>query len=322
MPHLERTYPMKKFLLLIVALVIGLVSGGLLPCAAQAENWWESKQAGSTTDQIAVNDGGQNDVVASASRTNWEDGYVEVMAGATADTAETVNMAHAFSVASKTARHLAYEKLAETVNGLNLYSDATYDRELMVDANLRTVMRAMIRNARVVDEKQSQFADGSIWVEVTLGMKMFGEDGLIQPSIDWQQRQPVSTQPAPAPVPVKPAPAGDVTYTGLIIDAGGLGASPAMLPKLKTEGGKVIYGTGEIDKDYVMRFGIMGYQNDLEAARKIDRVGGNPLVVKAAGVSGKNRTDFVLSIADAERVLKASAATNFLKECRVVAVLN
>jgi hypothetical protein len=95
-----------------------------------------------------------------------------------------------------------------------------------------------------------------------------------------------------------------------------------MLPKLKSKGGKVIYGTGEIDKDYVMRFGIMGYQSNLEAARKLDRVGANPLVVKAVAVSGKNRTDFVLSDADAERVLNAGAAAKFLKECRVVAVVN
>ena len=120
----------------------------LLFSFSHAESWWESKQEKTATDQIEVEPSSVPGKAASASRTNWEDGYIEVMAGATADTRDTVNLAHAYSVALKTARHLAYEKLAETVGGLNLYGDATYDRELMRDANLRTVVRSMIRGAR------------------------------------------------------------------------------------------------------------------------------------------------------------------------------
>ena len=77
---------------------------------ALALSWWESKQESTPTDRIQVTDSQFPGKVASASRANWEDGYIEVMAGATADTRDTVNLAHAFSVALKTARHLAYER--------------------------------------------------------------------------------------------------------------------------------------------------------------------------------------------------------------------
>ena len=319
-----------RFFMVGCLCLIGLL---LIPAGAIAENWWESKQDGKTTDDIQVS--ASIDVpgaVSAASRTNWEDGYIEVMSGATADMRDTVNLAHAYSLAMKTARHLAYEKLAETVKGINLYSDATYDRELLRDSNLRTVVQAMIRGARVIDEKKSQFTDGSIWVEVTLGMKLFGEDGLIKPSMEWENRQPVEPAPAPEPEPVKttaaaaPAPSPDETpnetFTGLIIDAGKLDASPAMLPKIKSEGGEILYGTGEISKDYVLKYGIMGYQSTVTQARNLDRVGNNPLVIRATAVDGKNKTDFVIAREDAERLAAATANNDFLKECRVVAVIN
>lgn len=292
---------------------------------ALAEKWWQSKQAGSSTDVITRTPAEQPGVSASASRANWEDGYIEVMAGATADMKDTVNLGHAYSIATKTARHLAYEKLAETVNGLNLYSDATYDRELMMDANLRTVMKAMIRGARVVNEEKSRFSDGSLWVEVTLGLKLYGKDGLLAPSLDWQRRHPEKMQPAEKPTPVQPvaaAAAPSRKYTGLIIDASGLGASPAMLPKIVSQNGHVLYGTGEIMRDYVVRMGLMGYQNSVARARAQERVGANPLVIKAVAVSGKNKCDYVISAADTALVQAAATATPLLKECRVVAVLD
>ena len=313
--------------LLKFAILLGL----LLACIflsyrpGLAESWWESKQAGNPTDQIQISP--SMDIpgkVQSASRTNWEDGYIEVMAGATADQRDTINTAHAFAVALKSARHLAYEKLAETVGGLNLYSDATYDRELMIDSNLRTVVRSLIRNARVVDETKSQFPDGSIWVEVALGMKLNGDNGLITPSVDWYSRRPVKTVPlaeSSSAKSVSSSVSGQADYSGRIIDATGLDAAPAMLPKILSEDVGIIYGTGEIDKNYVLKMGIMGYQGDLAKAKKLERTGKNPLIIRARAVSGKNKCDFVVSRADAARIRDALKVKDFLKECRVVAVL-
>lgn len=299
-----------------------------LPQIGLTQSWWESKQEGSATDDISVTPSQFEGKAKSATRSNWEDGYIEVMAGATADMKDAVNLGHAYSIAMKTARHLAYEKLAETVGGLNLYSDATYDRELMVDSNLKTVLKAIIRKARVVNEKKSQFSDGSIWVEVTLGMKLFGEDGLIHSSVDWNNRRQVNVTPALQPAPIQPGsasasfpiPAGG--YTGLILVATGLNGSPAMLPRILSENGEVLYGTNKIDSKYIVKLGLMGYQNNLDKARTLDRVGKNPLVINAKNVSGKNKTDFVISQNDAANIKKAIAGNDFLKQCRVVAVLN
>ena len=178
----------------------------------------------------------------------------------------------------------------------------------------------------MVDEKKSSFSDGSVWAEVTLGLRLFGEDGLIKPrrrpgSAAGSRDHPGTSAPSPSNRPPAVQDTTDRVYTGLIIDAGGLDASPAMLPKILSQNGGVIYGTRELDREYVIRTGVMGYQSDLQKALKMERVGSNPLVVKAAAVGGKNKTDFIVTDQDAQKIVAAAALKNFLKECRVVAVL-
>ena len=49
---------------------------------------------------------------------------------------------------------------------------------------------------------------------------------------------------------------------------------------------------------------------------------GNPLTVKAVGVAGKNKTDIVLADQDAARIRQLAANLNFLREARVVMLVD
>jgi hypothetical protein len=291
-----------------------------------AANWWEEKQAENDLDQKKIiyrkDYPGQ---VESASRVKWDDQYIEVMAGGTADKKDTVNLAHAYSIATKTARHLAYDKLSETVAGINITSDATYDRELMVDSNLITEVRALIKGARVIKEEKKQMVDGSVWVEVTLGLLLNSKDGLIQPTSLWIDRQPVVEKPvlfSPSSETVKSLPEYGGGYTGLIIDAAGLKATPAMLPKIKVEDGREILGPNEVDREYMINQGLVGYADSIGKAKAMKRVGSNPLVVKAIGIEGTNKSNIVVSTNDAMKIASATSVNGFLRECRVVVVIN
>ena len=190
-----------------------------------ADGWWDGEDQDPTdTIETTKNEEGR---VTEASRINWQEGYLEVMAGATANSKQSISQAHAYAIALKTARHLAYEKLAETVSGLHLSSSATYDRELLCDSNLKTGIRAIIRNARVIKVENQEFKDDSIWVEVTLGLYLHGDNGIIQPSISWQKKSLSTTEHKHTPLqPKKP-------FTGLIVDASGLYTKPAMFPQLR-----------------------------------------------------------------------------------------
>jgi len=313
----------KKVNLLFLMSFISIFS---LETIVFATNWWEEKQVPSTLDQKKVSYSQDNpSQVITASRIKWDEQYIEVMAGATADKKDTANLAHAYSIATKTARHLAYEKLSETVAGINITGDSTYDRELMRDSNLITEVRALIKGARVLKEEKKQMVDGSVWVEVTLGLLLKGDDGLIQPTTLWIDRQPVIEKPilfSPPSETVKNLPEYGGGYTGLIIDAGGFGATPAMLPRIKVKDGGEILGPNEVDREYMINQGLVGYADSINKAKEMKRVGANPLIVKAVGVEEAGKSNLLVSTDDAMKIASASAASNFLRECRVVVVIN
>ena len=93
-----------------------------------------------------------------------------VIAGGTANTNLTVNQAHARSLALKTARILAYEKLAEKVKGILLSSRSKLGMDLLQSAEIDTLVEAHLKNVSFEQEKLAFLADGSPWAEVTLSM--------------------------------------------------------------------------------------------------------------------------------------------------------
>ena len=314
-----------------------------------AGDWWDGgadSPADNPTDTISKKTDEQGRVQ-EASRINWQEGYIEVMAGATADSKHSISQGQAYAIALKTARHIAYEKLAETVSGLCLTADATYKDEVQTDSHLKTQLHALVQHARVVKEDSHEFKDGSIWVEVTLGMRLHGNDKSVAAATVSRKPQPAAmtkikktrsgqrneaVEHAPAPTKNEPKKQETVSlqtsnrqqvkpYTGLIVDARGLDARPAMLPQIVAENGAVLYSGRNVSPEYLQKMGLIGYRNSLAGAEKLERVGSHPLVVKAKDTAGRYHTDFVLACEDASRLTVATAQNDFLGQCRVVAVL-
>ena len=295
---------------------------------AGARDWWQESSGRDSFDQKTVNLSKPMGSIETAVRVNWVDDYIEVIAGGTVDNSQAVNMAHALSMAQKTARHLAYEKLAETISGISITSDATYDRELMVDANLKTSLSALIRGAQVIEEKHEQLADGSIWATVRLGINIVGPGSLMTSTQPWfdnlprTQLKPRTSSSAHGQVPVQPAEKQTRDYTGLIIDAGGLNIRPAMAPRILGQDGEVLYEVHDVDQDYLTRYGMAGYARSVEQARGLERVGANPMIIKGQEATGNAACDIEISRDDAAALIMAGAGSSFLKESRVVIVVN
>jgi hypothetical protein len=111
--------------------------------------------------------------------------------------------------------------------------------------------------------------------------------------------------------------------TGLIVDARGLHALPALAPRLLREDGTSLYGSESVSRDWVSKQGMVGYAKSVDAARALeDRVGAQPLVVKAVRVEGLTKTDLVLEKGDAERVKTSAQSAAFLTEGRVIFVVD
>lgn len=109
--------------------------------------------------------------------------------------------------------------------------------------------------------------------------------------------------------------------TGVIIDARGLNLQPAMDPAVfDTNLSQVYIGNWEIDPDYVINYGIIGYYSDLDEAKNdVARVGKNPIVIKASDIKGI--TDPILGIDESSMLLEADNISKFLQKYAVNIVI-
>jgi hypothetical protein len=91
--------------------------------------------------------------------------------------------------------------------------------------------------------------------------------------------------------------------SGIIVDASDLGARPALAPKVLTPSGGEVYGPSQARRDVVMNVGLVAYANSVSRAKEIvDRVGENPLVIKAISTGGGNKANLVISEDDARLI--------------------
>jgi hypothetical protein len=147
--------------------------------------------------------------------------------------------------------------------------------------------------------------------------------------------------PAPAPVPAvttpaapvapasavtasaappAPAPSAPVVYTGIV--ARGIQARPAMSLRIFDQDGKEIYGSANVDREFAVQQGMSGYARSLTAAQSNERVTANPVTVKALKTTGPGKSDVVISNADAQQIRAAAEDAAFMKQCRVMIVLD
>lgn len=121
----------------------------------------------------------------------------------------------------------------------------------------------------------------------------------------------------PSKIPMNPIP-----YTGLIVDARALQLDPILYPTIVSEQGKEIYSSLFVSREFAVQYGVAAYLCDMATALSFKRTGSNPLVFKALRKAGDNTGAVVVSMADAKALEKATERHKFLKECRVIIVVD
>ncbi len=243
---------------------------------------------------------------------NWSEGYIEAV-GIGAPPERYIGKPQARPMALRAAKVDAYRNLLETTKGVRIDS-ATVVKDFTVESDvINAQVEGLVKGAKVVN--QDYLSDGT--VEVTLRMPMAG--GFAQVIVPKAlEKKPEAAPPAP---PAGPTPAGDV-FTGMVVDARGLQARPAMAPKVLDENGKEVYGSMNVDKEFAVQQGMSGYARDLTAAQSNPRVTNNPVSVKGVKTEGPGKSDIVISNADADKIRGAADNMTFLKKCRVMIVLD
>jgi len=214
--------------------------------------------------------------------------------------------------AIEAAKRVALRNLLETIKGMALNSEVTIRNAMMESDVITTKVSGVVRGFTVVDTKYMSTGD----VEVTVEMPITGAllDAVLPPNMGQAVMPTTPQQGTTQQVPG--------AYTGLIVDARGLGVRPAMAPKILDEDGQEIYGSRYVSRDWAVKIGMVGYDKDLNKARANDRVAGNPLVVKAIKVVGANKSDVVVPNAVAAQIKQAAATQNFLDKCKVMFIVD
>jgi len=269
--------------------------------------------AGSASAQLV---GTVKDVVepsGTSGKVDWTTGVLTAV-GIGAPPAQSANQAQARAMAERAAQVVAYRNLLEAVKGVRVDSTTTVENFMVTSDVIRTEVSGIVQGAMVMDKKY--MSDGS--VEVTVGMKLTGAlaDALLPKTVT-----PPPTPPSGLTGTLTPASPGQL-YTGLIVDARGLGVKPAMAPRILNEDGKEVYGSAWINRDWAVREGMVGYLKDPVAAQTNPRVADKPLLVKALKVSGDARVDMVISNADAATLQSASQNLSMLEKCRVIVLVD
>jgi hypothetical protein len=127
-------------------------------------------------------------------------------------------------------------------------------------------------------------------------------------------------QGQPPAASAKPSEPGK-PYTSVIIDTTGLCLDRCMSPKIRRANGSPVWGTMEVDLDFVEDHGIVVYAMSLDEAKKNDRCGSNPMIIKAKErAGGEFKSDPVLSDADADLLLAENKIGKFLDKFSVIFV--
>lgn len=248
---------------------------------------------------------------------NWSDGYIEAM-GIGAPPERYIGKPQARPMALRAAKVDAYRNLLEITKGVRVDS-TTVVKDFTVESDIiNAQVEGLVKGAKPVGEP-SYMSDGT--VEVTVRMYMSGGFSQVIVPKALEKKPEVPPPAAPPVAPSAPAPAG-VVYTGMVIDARGLQARPAMSPKVLDENGREVYGSANVDREFAVQQGMTGYARDLTAAQSNQRVTNNPVSVKGVKTEGPSRTDVVISNADADMIRGASENLAFLKKCRVMIVLD
>ena len=225
---------------------------------------------------------------------NWE-GQLLRATGAGAPDMKASNPAQARLGAERAAKMDAFRNLLEQAKGVQISAGRTVG-DAMGSEEIRGRVEGVVRGFKVVNKRY--YSDSGVEMDVEVPLAAL--TSALAPASD--SGIAVNTQ-------------GTKKYTGLVVDARGLGAKPVLAPRLLDGAGKPVYGAEALSSDARKTAAVAAWFKSVEDAQKSALVGEKPLVVKAAQLQG---SDLVLAEDALKKLMEANAS--FLAEGRVAIV--
>ena len=220
-------------------------------------------------------------------------------------------------MARRAAKIDAARNVLELIKGVNLDSNTNMENAALSNDQVSVNMSGVLHSLREVGEAK-YYSDRTIMVRVAVSLREVMPTEVIYQDSSATPRQ----VDAPSAISGGSTLSPQTAYTGLIIDARGTGVLPAMSPKVFDPEGKEVYGSAYVSREWAISQGIVGYLKDVNTAQGNDRVKGNPAVVKAVEARGAKKADLVLNKGDADTLRSIAQSQTFLREGRVIIILD
>lgn len=239
---------------------------------------------------------------------NWSTGHIFAIGKASPEDSREIS--HQFVLGS--ARADANRQLIEILKQIKINTTLSVNAYASKNDIILAGMEKTARDAVI----SRQYYTSALSVEIMIETSMFG--GFLQLVLPEEIRQISKINPEGQKKNSTP-PAGTL-YTGLIIDARGLGVEPVLNPAIVSEQGHDVYSPVFISREFAVQKGVCKYLCSMDQALKDNRVGSHPLVFKGLRKEGKSNTSIVINMSDYRLLEKAAERHGFLKECRVIIV--
>jgi hypothetical protein len=238
--------------------------------------------------------------------------------------------------AERAATVVAYRQLAEMIDGVPITGETVVKNASLQFDLINAAVKGFIRGAQVIYKEYNEQEEVAL-VMVKVGMtgpnglgtmmyeKIMGNPNTKKALMEERpmfKAVPVSTAAA---VPVETvAPRvipGKMQHDGLIIDATTENFRPALINRIFSMKGEVLYDPSRVDQKVLVEHGCGEYNNQVEKARGALSKRGvmNPLVVKANGTL--NPADLKVSDEDAVTIFSANQKSSFFSQAKVAFVV-
>jgi hypothetical protein len=270
---------------------LALLCAGLLVSASAHAG--DAKDPAAAADDSVVQKIGHGEI-------NWSKKVVTAT-GSGASNLKDASVAQARLMAERAAKLDALRNIVETIQGIQV-SGSRNANDIMSNGEIKTRISGMAREYKVVDTKY--YSDGAVDVIISMPIDENLTNALVERP---KKGRKVSTE-------------GNAAFSGLIVNARGLGLTPSMAPRIVDEAGKEVYGTEVVSDKGLKQGGIVGYAKQDDQAK--DRVGDKPVVVKALRLADKSKTDVVIANGDADKLRDPNSNLSFLADGKVVILVD
>ena len=215
----------------------------------------------------------------------------------------------------------SHHNLLETIVSLRINSDSRVIDIVETYPSIMAQLKGMVQTAPEIEKLRQYRYDGT--VEVWSQMELNG--GFLQLILPPEIRQIESIQQVltrNGSAKIQSRQRSSQIFSGMVVDARGMRAVPVLAPKILDENLEEVFGPAYASREFAVQNGMTRYTADIWKAKFDQRVADNPLIVKALKVLWPGRCDFIISNADAAKLKSASEHLKFLKECRVIIVID